>query len=195
MYKKIVAVTNRHLCCEDLLKRIDSLAYQNLDSIILREKDLSYQEYLYLSKNVLKICKKHDTPLFLHNFVDAALSLNHKNIHIPLNVFIERQKDTTFFNNIGTSTHSLQDAITAQKLGASYITLGHIFKTSCKKDLKPRGLGLLSEVCQNISIPVYAIGGITHKNAHECFTVGSKKICIMSGLMRCENIKQHLYMF
>lgn len=48
----------------------------------------------------------------------------------------------------------------AEQLGASYLTAGHIYATDCKRGLPPRGLGFLKEVCREVSIPVYGIGGI-----------------------------------
>lgn len=39
-----------------------------------------------------------------------------------------------FFKVIGTSVHSVEDAIKAEQLGATYMTAGHIFATDCKKD-------------------------------------------------------------
>ena len=65
-----------------------------------------------------------------------------------------------FFKVIGTSVHSVEDAIKAEQLGATYMTAGHIFATDCKKGLPPRGLDFLKNVCDTVQIPVYAIGGI-----------------------------------
>ena len=48
-------------------------------------------------------------------------------------------KNLKHFNIIGASTHSLEDAKIAEKLGATYITASHIFATDCKKGLEPRG--------------------------------------------------------
>ena len=48
----------------------------------------------------------------------------------------------------------------AERLGATYVTAGHIFTTDCKKGLPPRGLDFLKNVCDAVTIPVYGIGGI-----------------------------------
>ena len=63
-------------------------------------------------------------------------------------------------NIIGTSVHSVEEAIEAQNLGATYISAGHIFATDCKKGVPPRGLDFLKKVCQTATIPVYSIVGI-----------------------------------
>ena len=62
---------------------------------------------------------------------------------------------------------------------------GHIFATDCKKDLPPRGLEFLKEVCNSVTIPVYAIGGIKLSDVQmdEIIKCGAKGGCIMSGMM------------
>ena len=73
----------------------------------------------------------------------------------------------------------------AEQLGASYLTAGHIYATDCKRGLPPRGLGFLKEVCREVSIPVYGIGGIKFdeeqwNDMKKCGAVGG---CVMSGMM------------
>ena len=88
------------------------------------------------------------------------------------------------FREIGVSVHSAEEAAQAEAAGASYVTAGHVFRTDCKKDLAPRGLSFLEEVCRAVRIPVYAIGGITPENAGDCLAAGAAGICLMSSLMQ-----------
>ena len=86
---------------------------------------------------------------------------------------------------LGCSVHSVEDAIEAEKLGASYLTAGHIFATDCKRGLPPRGMEFLKQVCETVNIPVYAIGGIGLNDGKidsvcECGAAGA---CIMSAFM------------
>lgn len=54
----------------------------------------------------------------------------------------------------------------------------------CKKDLPPRGLSFLENICDNSEVPVYAIGGMTKEREPEVMRKGASGICIMSGCMR-----------
>lgn len=192
----ILSVTNRLLCTDNFLKRIENIAKCSISGIILREKDLSREEYKTLATDVIKICEKYDTPLILHSFFDVAQELNYKKIHLPLHVFKSMSKDDkSFFDTIGVSCHSVEDSLEVQQLGADYITLGHIFETDCKKGLAPRGINLLNEVCAKTSIPVFAIGGIAPKNITSVVDAGANGACIMSGLMKCSNPKEYLSKF
>ena len=94
----------------------------------------------------------------------------------------DKEKDC--FEVIGVSTHSVEQAKKAKKLGASYITAGHVFVTDCKKGLAPRGIGFLKDVCENVDIDVYAIGGISENNMDECIDAGARGVCMMSEFMK-----------
>lgn len=84
----------------------------------------------------------------------------------------------------------MEDAVEAQKLGCTYITAGHIFDTDCKKGLPGRGHEFLRNVCRAVTIPVYAIGGITPENAEEIYQDGASGACLMSSLMTGSDIEQ-----
>lgn len=189
----ILCVTNRILCKEDFLQRVEKIAANKPKGMILREKDLSEKEYKELAENVLMICKKYDVPCMLHSFIDTAIELGAENIHLPLHILRgmdEKKKET--FKQIGASCHSVEEAQEARRLGCTYITAGHVFATDCKKGLEPRGLEFLQNVCESVSIPVYAIGGIGSENINSVRKAGAKGACIMSGLMKCENVKEYL---
>ena len=190
----MLAITNRHLCNNDFLAQIQDICTLNEKktviksvSIVLREKDLSENDYKDLATKVLKICKKNNTECILHTYYKVARELNCKKIHLPLHVLKSKPDICKEFNEVGVSIHSVNEAIEAVNLGATYITAGHIFATDCKKDIPPRGLSFLSSVCNLVNIPVYAIGGISPANAQKAINAGADGICIMSGLMTCKN--------
>lgn len=88
------------------------------------------------------------------------------------------------FDMIGVSTHTVEEAIAAEKLGADYVITSHIFPTDCKMGVPPRGLTHLHDVCEAVSIPVYALGGIHPDNADLCFEQGAAGVAMMSEYMR-----------
>lgn len=189
----ILCITNRSLCKEDFLKRIEKIASANPKGIVLREKDLTEDEYKSLAIKVIEICNRYNTPCILHNFTKVALELNHPYIHLPLHILENASaEDRRKFKVLGASCHSIDDAVRAEKLGCTYITAGHIFDTDCKKGLPGRGLDFLKNVCESVRIPVYAIGGISRENIAQVKNAGAKGICVMSGVMMCENVKEYL---
>ena len=115
------------------------------------------------------------------------------NIHMTMPLLEHiRLEDMNFIKLVGTSVHSVEEAVEAENKGVDYIIAGHIFETDCKKGLAPRGTDFLHEVCKNVKIPVYAIGGINPENIGQVVRTGADGACIMSGFMTCENPSEYI---
>lgn len=197
----IIAVSNRNQCSQDFFCCIHNAIKDGIKTLILREKDLGYAEYVALAKKVADFLSQYniDNPVnlmlnigrFAEKNADEKIikqfqaDTNCHNIHIPIRCILENERFNTIrqltTGTLGMSVHTVEEAVFAQNLGADYITAGHIFETACKPGLKPRGLEFLKKVCESVNIPVYAIGGMTKENAHLAIHAGAKGICIMSG--------------
>ena len=182
MYNKLICISNRKLCRGDFTERIRDILDLGIP-VILREKDLSEAEYYDL---LVKIDRKD---IIAHTFCDAAKKFGCRKIHLPLPLL--ETADISNFDITGASTHSEEEALRAQRLGASYITAGHVFPTDCKKGLAPHGVGLLTEIKSAVSIPVYALGGISPDNAADAIAAGADGIAVMSGFMMCGDLKEY----
>ena len=185
----ILCVTNRILCREDFLTRIERIAACHPAGIILREKDMNPEEYKKLAAAVMGICEQHGVKCILHSFTDVAVSLHAQALHLPLHLLKElTQEQKSCFTDLGASCHSVEDALEAQALGCTYITAGHVFETDCKKGLPGRGLDFLRSVCAAVDIPVYGIGGIDAGNIALVRNAGAIGACLMSSLMVTEDV-------
>lgn len=183
---EILCITNRKLCREPFLTRLERIAAAHPAGIILREKDLPEPEYRALAQDVLALCRAYRVPCVLHAYPETALALEADGLHLPLPVLrtltLEQQ---AAIPALGASCHSSDDAMEAQALGCTYLTAGHIFDTGCKPGLPGRGLEFLASVCRKTTLPVYAIGGIGPKNLPPVLATGAAGACIMHSLMTC----------
>lgn len=183
---KLVCITNRHLAAGDFYMQIQHIlkCSNKPDMLVLREKDLSEEEYIIMADKVMQICN-NNTLCVLHYFKHAALKLGADGIHLPYIMFMDMPaSEKNCFKVKGVSIHSEEEAVNAQKAGATYIMAGHIFETACKEGLEPRGIGFLKKVCSKVDIPVYALGGINENNASCCIKAGAAGVCMMSGYMK-----------
>lgn len=201
MLNDVIAVTNRKLSKRPFMEQIKRVCQLHPGAIVLREKDLSETEYAKLAKEVYNITRDYDVRLIIHTYVNVARELGIDTVHMSLdnmNKYKSSLKDDIYNNvdnridiitnqdiQIGCSIHSVDAAVKAKNMGASYITAGHIYATDCKKGLAPRGLDFLKEVCESVDIPVYAIGGINIDDGRreEVKKYGAAGSCIMSGMM------------
>ena len=186
---KLLAVTNRKLCAGSLPEQLEIIcnSKHKPDAVILREKDLTAAEYNQLAQKAAKICAAYRVQLIFHSFWQTAMELDCINIHLPLAVLqtSEFQHYRNKFQLIGASIHSMEEAQQAAALGANYLTAGNIYVTSCKVGLAGRGLVWLNEICKEIKLPVYAIGGISLSGEQfdDLQKSGASGACIMSEFM------------
>lgn len=168
------------------LAQVEKIAATNVSAIVLREKDLEETVYEALAKDCIALCAHYNKKLILHSFCETAHRLNHPYIQLSL-YQLEACRNAGLlsdFVQIGTSVHSIEDVRLAKRLGADYVFAGNIYETECKAGLAGRGLTFLKEVCDNTSLPVYAIGGMTPDRLPEVLEAGAKGACMMSGFMK-----------
>jgi thiamine-phosphate diphosphorylase len=83
---------------------------------------------------------------------------------------------------IGISTHTLSEAIQAERDGADYIGFGPIFSTDTKTDAKtPVGIPAITEIAKAVRIPLYAIGGIGLPDLLQIFSAGATGVAAISA--------------
>lgn len=195
--KSIICVSQKSVCTEDFFIRVEKIFQQEVFAFILREKELTSEEYKELALKLLPVAKKYSTPLFLNG--DFALACE-----LGLGVQISFQNYQQLANSpvpVGVSIHSAQEAeyIVQQpkNIVISHILAGHIFPTDCKKGLAPRGLEFLSSVCKIIDkkIPVFGIGGISPENMPALYQAGASGGAIMSSCMKAPDIEALLKRF
>ena len=192
---QLVCITNRHLFEHvetaggqpSFLARLERIAAAHPAAIVLREKDMEEGAYEALAREVQRICRRHQVPFIAHTYARVAAQLSADALHLPLPLLRRlRESREALPAHLGTSCHSLEDVSEAERLGCSYLIAGHIYATSCKPGLPPRGLAFLREVTAATELPVYAIGGITPARLREVLAAGAAGGCAMSSLMRGE---------
>ena len=176
---KEIAVTARQLCKGDFLVKLKEIALHKPFAVLLREKDLDFDKYLALSQRAGRICGAQGVPLIAHTHPVPEIH----NLHVPFGL---ASPELAQKYALSVSVHSEEEARRAEFVGAQFLIAGHIFDTACKPGAEPRGLTFLWEVCEAVSIPVFAIGGITDANRGACLAVGAAGVCRMSYWMEGE---------
>jgi len=89
---------------------------------------------------------------------------------------------------IGISTHSREQAVAAETAGADYIGFGPIFATTTKDAGQVQGCAGITLIKRAISIPVIAIGGITHENVQDVIKTGADGVAVISAILSAPDI-------
>jgi thiamine-phosphate pyrophosphorylase len=192
---KLYLITDRKLFnanCSLYIALEDALD-AGVKAIQLREKDLPTRELLDMAYWMKELTAGYGAQLFINDRVDIALVVEADGIHlgqngIPAHAVRNISGDRLL---IGVSTHSINEAMQAEKDGADFITLGPIYKTPSKlKYGKPIGIDTLREVKSKVAIPVLAIGGIKLNNVEEVMSAGADGVALITAILTAENVKK-----
>lgn len=160
--------------------------------IQLREKELSYPSFLSEASQIKKLCKKFNVPFIINDNVDVAIACGADGVHVgqkdmqAQNVREKLGKDKI----IGVSAQTVEQAILAEKNGADYLGVGAVFTTSTKKDADFVSYDTLKEICNVVSIPVCAIGGIYDYNIKNLSGTGIDGVAVVSAIFAQKDIKK-----
>jgi thiamine-phosphate pyrophosphorylase len=172
---------------------IESALEAGAKYIQLREKDLSVKELMEMAVWMRELTGEYDAKLFINDRVDIALSVGADGVHlgqksIPPHAVKKISGDKLM---IGVSTHSINEAVDAEKDGADFITFGPVYETPLKfKFGNPVGIDSLRKVKSLISIPVLAIGGVKPDKVKELKEAGADGIALISAILTAENITE-----
>ncbi|MCY6371078.1 thiamine phosphate synthase [Clostridium ganghwense] len=179
-------ITNRNIVKSgDLCSVVQKAVDGGVDTIILREKDLSFKELLPIAKKIKEITSGENVKLIVNGNIELARKIKAQGFHIGFEKFMEQKYK--FDGLLGVSVHSLEEAVLAEKNGADYILTGHVYETNCKKGLRPRGVEFIKSITSNVSIPVIALGGINEKNVWQVLSTGASGVAVMSYIMAAED--------
>lgn len=158
--------------------------------IQLREKELSKKELYHLALQFREATARAGVLLILNDHVDIALAVEADGVHLgqdDLPVSAARKLAPELL--IGASTHSIEEALTAQAQGADYINIGPIFATSTKEGVdKFLGPEAISAISSRIDIPFTVMGGIKESNIDQVLANGARRVAMVTAITQAPNI-------
>ncbi len=161
----------------------------------LRVKQQPTRDFVSLATAVRRICHDSQCTLIINDRVDVALAVEADGVHLgqedlPLTA---ARKIVGGEKIIGVSTHTAQQALTAEQEGADYIGFGPLFGTTTKATgYTARGLEQLQEVRQQVHIPIVAIGGITAERAPAVLQAGADAVALISDIVLAPDIQHRV---
>ncbi|AQP52772.1 thiamine phosphate synthase [Vagococcus penaei] len=184
-------VTNRYEYTDsEFLSIVEEACQAGVSLVQLREKSATTRQFFELGKKVKAITDAYDIPLIINDRVDICLALDASGVHIgddELPIAITRQ---LIGENkwLGVSTKTVTSAVRAEQLGADYLGVGAIFSTTTKEDATVTSLAELQAICEQVTIPVVAIGGITEQNMLTFESYPIAGVSLISDVMLAESV-------
>ena len=158
----------------------------------MREKKLDEAHFLEEAKELQQLCRSYHVPFVINDNVDIALAMDADGVHVgqsdmeALDVRAKLGPDKI----IGVSAQTVEQAILAERHGADYLGVGAVFPTGSKDDAQEVSYDTLKAICDAVSIPVIAIGGITKENVGKLSGSGICGIAVISAIYAQKDIQK-----
>jgi thiamine-phosphate pyrophosphorylase len=169
---------------------VEQMIQGGVDLIQLRGKGKSLDELTGYAAQLHELTESSAMPLIVNDYAEIASQVPVEGVHVGQDddpIELARHK-TGREILVGKSTHSLEQALAAQREGADYIGFGPIFATPTKPDYPPIGLADISRVHAEVSLPIFCIGGINIDNLQSVIDAGAKRVVMVSALLKAHSI-------
>ena len=167
-----------------------------VDVLQVRAKQGSHAERVGIGLKVVEAAFPHQVPVILNDDIDAAFETGADGVHLGqedwshLGGSEERTDRLANMRIVGLSTHSLEQALAAERDGVDYIGVGPVFATATKPGAKPVGVELVDKIARRVKTPFFAIGGITLDNIGRVLQAGATRVAVVSALLKAPDVTQ-----
>jgi thiamine-phosphate pyrophosphorylase len=156
----------------------------------LRLKSASGRDLLAAARAIAAMCRERGAMLIVDDRTDIAMLAGADGVHLgqedlPLEA-ARRMAGSEMI--IGISTHSVEQAVAAERGGADYIGFGPMYPGGLRNNATGKGLELLREVRGAVRIPIVAIGGITEAKMPAVLGAGADACAIITDVVRAPDI-------
>lgn len=182
-----------YLGARDPADVVRELVLGGVDILQLRAKTWSHDDIATVARRILSLTRPAGVPLIINDHVVLARRVGADGVHLG-----QEDLEMTSVSTaraimgsaaiVGVSTHSLSQAMAAVPLAPDYIGIGPLFATGTKPTAAPIGLETLREVSQKVSLPAFAIGGITMGNIAEVLQSGAARVAVVSAILCAANV-------
>jgi len=167
-----------------------------VDLLQVRVKQGSHAARVGVGLKVVEAAAPHQVPVIVNDDIDAAFETGADGVHLGqedwahLGGSEERTARLANMRIVGLSTHSLEQALAAERDGADYIGVGPVFPTATKPDAQPVGIELVRKVAGAVKTPFFAIGGITLDNLRPVLQAGATRVAVVSALLKAPDMAE-----
>ena len=189
---RLYAVTDRGWTGKQTLyEQVESALKGGATCVQLREKELDFDSFLAEAVELKTLCSRYGVPLIINDNVEIALRCGADGVHVgqeDMEAGSVRAKVGPDMI-VGVTAKTVEQALAAQRAGADYLGSGAVFGSATKTNARPMSKETLREICDAVTIPVVAIGGINLQNIRELENTGIHGVAVVSGIFAAEDIE------
>jgi thiamine-phosphate pyrophosphorylase len=131
-------------------------------------------------------------PFLINDDLDLALRLGADGVHLGQGDLPVREARVRGGRDllVGVTVHDSAEASAAVSAGADYLSVGSIYFTATKPDIRIVGPARLGEICGLSPLPTVAIGGIDEARVAEVLSRGAAGVALVSALLDADDPRE-----
>ena len=193
---RLYAVTDRSwVGTQALYEQVEAALRGGVTCVQLREKELNPEDFLAEAKQIKTLCARYGVPLIINDNVELALKVDADGVHVGQEDMDARDVRGLIgpAKVLGVTAKTIEQAQKAQLAGADYLGSGAVFGSTTKPNARPMTKELLHSICQSVTIPVVAIGGIHRGNIASLAGTGIRGAAVVSGIFAAADIEEECF--
>ena len=186
----LYAVTDRSwLGNRTLAEQVEDTLKGGATFIQLREKELDFDDFVKEARAIKTLTDAYKIPFVINDAVEVALAVDADGVHVGQDDMDAGELRKRIGDKIiGVSADTVELALKAEADGADYIGVGAIYATATKTDAEVVAFETIAAICQAVTIPVVAIGGLNETNIHNLAGTGVDGVALVSAIFAKDDI-------
>ena len=184
-------ITGKFLDTDDFIKKLKNALDNGFTLVQLRLKNDSLKDLSHaqaLIEQASKLCKQVGAKLMLNlsedwlNVIDLSL-IEFDGFHADSKTLqtLSQRPDASLFS---ASCHNKKELLKAERLNSDFVVLSPVQKTASHPEMQAIGWLQFSSMIEKISMPVYALGGVSEKDIKTAWSYGAQGVAAISAFWK-----------
>jgi 8-oxo-dGTP diphosphatase len=166
----------------EALRALDRAIHEGVRLVQIREKTFSPARLMQFGLEVMAHCRPARVRVLVNNDLALVARLNADGVHLSADRLMQL-KVRPDLPLVAASCHTREELTRAEALGLDFAVWGPVETTATHPGVPGRGWEAFAAVVHGLSIPVYAIGGMTPLDLPAAREAGAQGIAAIRGLM------------
>ncbi len=170
---------------------VDAALKGGASAVQLRNKEADTSVLIEEGLELLSVTRRHNASLIVNDRIDVALEIDADGVHLGQeDPSPEEARSILGMSKIiGVSVHNVTQAREALDYPVDYLGVGSVYPSQ-SEEKEVIGLEGLKRICEGVSLPVVAVGGITVDRVAEVVKAGAYGVATISGIWDSDSVEE-----
>jgi 8-oxo-dGTP diphosphatase len=175
----LYAISNvQELGEEEFIWRLDAALHKGLRLVQLREKNYSREALRELALKMLPLMRQHGARLLINADIELSREIGADGVQLT-GAQLAELRERPAVDWCAASCHNVEELRRAEELGCDFALLSPVLPTQSHPGVLHLGWENFAAIAAGSSIPVYALGGLTHDDMQTAWQHGAHGIALL----------------